>query len=292
MKSIIETFKHSCYNPEFYRNIAQVAWEDAFKTYFKFTFALSILFVIVSGLLLVPQGVRFVRDNAPSLIKKYFPAELVVTINKGEVSTNVTEPYKVAMNPDATSAFKDTALKNVVVIDTGHKFNQETFENYETLALLTKDSLATQSTKGQIAIQDLRVFSFVSGLFTASASIDVSQESLLAWVEKVRASLVYVVPLGLVATFLVTFLGFMMYLLPLFLFALVPFLLAWVKKIPLSYSDAYKMSLYAILPGLVIKDVLNASGYFTVPGSLNLLVFLLIIAINMRNIEQPTLFAK
>ena len=280
MKTILETFKNSFYNPAFYRNIAEVSWKGAFRTYFKFTFFLSIVFAIVSGILLVPQGVSFVRESAPTLVKKYFPAELVVTVKGGEASVNVPVPYIIPMNPGADSAFKDTTLKNVIVIDTEHDFNQKMFDEYQTFALLTKHELVTQSTSGQLAIQQLRV----------TPSMTISQDSLLGWVEKIRSSLVYVVPLGLIATVFITFLGFTLYLIPLFLFALIPFFLAWIKKNPLSYGNAYKMSLYAILPGLVLKDILNAAGFFVVPASLNLLMFLLVIALNMRDIEQPTLF--
>ena len=280
MKTIPDTFKKSVYDPVFYRNIADVSWKNAFRTYFKFTLFLSVMFAIISGLLLVPQGVRFIRDNAPSLVKKYFPAELVVTIKGGEASVNVPEPYVIPINPDDGSAFKNTTLKNLIVLDTQNDFNQKTFDEYQTFALLTKNELITQSTTGQLAIQQLRV----------APSMSINQESLLSWVEKIRASLVYVVPLGLIATVLITLFGFTLYLIPLFLFALIPFFLAWIKKIPLSYGNAYKMSLYAILPGLVLKAVLNASGFLFVPASLNLLMFLLVIALNMRDVEQPTLF--
>src|SRR3989344_3364074 len=139
MKTILETFKNSFYNPDFYRNIAQVSWPDAFRTYFKFTLFLSLVFTVVAGFLLVPQGVRFVRDNASDLAKKYFPTELVVTIKNGEASVNVPVPYMVPMNPSQDSAFKDTPLKNVLVIDTENEFSRKMFENYQTFSLLTKD---------------------------------------------------------------------------------------------------------------------------------------------------------
>lgn len=283
MKAFIETLKKSFYNPEFYRTISQVSWRDAFRTYFKFTAVLSVLFAVISGVLLVPQGVSFVRNNAPELAKKYFPAELVVTIKGGEASVNVPEPYIIPMNQDAgEQAYQKGVFKNFVVIDTQHEFSQKMFDEYQTFALLTKDEFVTQSTTGQLAIQKLRV---VPG-------ISISQESLLAWIETVRSSLIFAVPIGLVITALITLFGFTLYLIPLFLFALIPFFLAWIKKIPLSYGDAYKMSLYAILPGLVLKDILNASGFLFVPASLNLLMFLLVIALNMRDVEQPTLFTE
>ena len=138
----------------------------------------------------------------------------------------------------------------------------------------------TQGNKGKISIQDL------SGV----PDFVVSEEVLLAWVEKVRTSLSVFVPAGIALTFIVIMAGFVLYLVPLLIFALIPFFLAWVKKIPLTYGGAYKMSMYAVVPWLLLKTILNASGFFFVPAYLSFLVFMLIIFVNFREKEQPSLF--
>lgn len=122
------------------------------------------------------------------------------------------------------------------------------------------------------------------------ATID--QTMLLGWVEKIRSALVYIVPAGIFVTIIILFLGYVVYLIPLFLFALIPFFLSKIRKMPLTYRGAYKMSIYAVVPGLVLKTLLNISGFFFVPVYLSLLVFMLVIFINMRKVEQPTLFSS
>jgi hypothetical protein len=50
------------------------------------------------------------------------------------------------------------------------------------------------------------------------------------------------------------------------------------------------MSLYAIVPALALKTLLNIVGVFFIPAYFTFLVFLLIISLNMREAEEPTLF--
>lgn len=87
-------------------------------------------------------------------------------------------------------------------------------------------------------------------------------------------------------------LGYLMYLILLLLLALIPKSIAYLKKMPLSYASAYKMSLYAIIPALALKTLLNILGVFFLPAYFTLLVFMLVIAVNMREKEEPTLFTK
>ncbi len=280
MKNLFKTFQKSLYNPEFYHDVAEAPFKDALRYYLKFTLLLAVFMTVVFSVLLVPQGIRFIKEEAPALVKKYYPEGLIITITKGEASSNVTEPYVVPAEGMAKEALHGRMIDNIFVIDTKNEFNKKTFESYKTLALLTKNEIITHSNRGQIKIQDL----------SSASDLVVSEEVLLAWVEKVRASLSVFVPAGIALMFVVVVAGFILYLVPLLLFALIPFFLAWVKKIPLTYSGAYKMSMYAVLPGLFLKTILNASGFFFAPSFLALLVFMLIISINMREKEQPSLF--
>ncbi len=280
MKNIFETFRKSLYNPEFYHGAVEAPFKDALRHYLKFTLLLAVFMTVAFAVLLVPQGIRFVKEEAPALVKKYYPADLVVTVIKGEASSNVNEPYIIPAEGVAKEVLEGSMIENIFVIDTKNEFNKKTFESYKTIALLTKGEIVTQRDKGQISIQDLG----------EATDIVISEEVVLAWVEKVRASLSVFVPAGIALTFVVIVLGFVLYLVPLLFFALIPFFLAWVKKISLTYGGAYKMSMYAVIPGLVLKSVLNISGFFFVPAYLSLLVFMLIIFINLREKEQPSLF--
>ncbi len=280
MKNLFETFKKSIYNPAFYSTITTLPASDAFRFYAKMVLVLTIVMTIVFSVLLIPQGVRFIKEEAPALVKKYYPAELVITVDKGTASSNVTEPYIIKASDGVKTAVGGSTIENIFVIDTGNEFSKKKFDEYKTFALLTKGEVVTQSNKGQITIQELR----------GAPNMVISQETLLRWVEGVSGSLGAFVPLGILITFVIIMAGFALYLVPLLLFALIPLFLAWIKKMPISYSSAYKISLYAIIPALALKALLNMSGIFFVPPYLTLLVFTLIIFINMRGEAQATLF--
>lgn len=280
MKTIFETFKKSIYDPAFYRSAGKEPFWDIFHYYAKVILILSAVMTVVLGLLLIPVGVSFVKDHAPDLIKTYYPAGLVVHIEKGEATANVKMPYIIPVKQMLGITPPADALQNMFVIDTTRDFDKKIFQDYKTYALLTKTDLVTQNDRGQTTIQSLRTTPIMT----------MSQEVLLGWVEKIRGALGYIVFFGIVATFVILMLGYLGYLVLLLIFALVPLVIAWLKKTPLSYREAYKMSMYAILPALALKTIINLMGVLFIPSYFTLLVFMLIIALNMREVNQPKLF--
>lgn len=281
MKSIFETFKKSVYNPVFYQIVATAPLSEAFRYYIKFTLILSLVMTVALGVLLVPQGIVFVKERAPELVKTYYPKELVVHIEKGIASANVPMPYFVPLI-GATGAATTTAMQNMLVIDTTQGFDKTKFEEYKTYVLLTNTDIVTRNDNGQITIQSLRVV----------PPVTISQDVLLSWVINVQNYTGYIVVIGIIITFIIMMLGYLMYLVLLLLLALIPKSIAYLKKTPLSYVSAYKMSLYAIIPALALKTLLNILGVFFLPAYFTLLVFTLVIAVNMREKEEPTLFTE
>lgn len=280
MKIIFETFKKSIYNPSFYKSISEEPFSGIFHYYAKVTLILSFVMTLVFGIFLAPIGITFIKERAPDLIKTYYPSGLVVHIEKGEASANVPMPYIVPVKQITGNTPPLDSVQNMFVIDTNNNFEKKIFESYKTYGLLTKTEFVTQNSKGDITIQDLR----------GAPTTTISQEVLLGWVEKIHNSIGVIVSFGLVATFVLFIIGYIAYLVPLLIFALIPFFISWLKKTPLSYSSAYKMSLYAIVPALALKTLLNMVGILILPAYLTLLVFMLIMALNMREVKPQTLF--
>lgn len=276
MKTIFETFKRSVYDPVFYQNVAEESLSKGVSYYVKFSLILAVIVTTVLGVLLVPQGVVFLKNGAGDVVKNYFPPELSIKIKNGEVSVDVPEPY-VLPGKDATLALlKEQGLLNMLVIDTKHDFDKKKFEEYKTFSLLTKNEIVTQSAKGQITIKQLDGF----------PNATVSQGWLLSLIEKLQDSVWYIIIGGLAGTFVVVLLGYLGYLGILLVFAVIPLLVAYLKKTPISYATAYKMSLYAILPAIALKTLLNIMGVVVLPSYFVLLVFMLVVTINMREVKN------
>lgn len=279
MKTIFETFKKSIYNPAFYREAAEKPLSSIIKYYAKATLLLTVFLVVVMGLYLIPRGVMFVKERAPYLVSAYYPKELVVKIDKGVASANVPMPYVVPLKTlsiDATVG----GVQNMLVINTDEEFVKSKFDEYSTYALLTKTDIVSRGENDSITIQPL----------SRTLTTVISQDTLSSWVVNIQDFLWWVILIIIVAMFVFAFLGYMMYLVPLLLFAFIPKLVAYIKKTPLSYQAAYKMSLYAIVPALALKTLLNALHVFFLPSYFTFLVFMLIITINMREEAEPTLF--
>lgn len=282
MKTLFQTFKKSIYNPEFYRMAPDANTGDILRSYAKITFVFALFATVMFSAILVPQGVRFIRDIAPALVAEHYPADLTVRIEKGEASASAIQPYAIAGSNSTREVLKESGLENILVIDTVNDFNSKVFEDYKTFILLTKSQIVTRNNNGNTTVQSLK----------GMPDMVIDQPALLSLVEEIHAALIYIVPVGIFVTLIILFFGYIAYLIPLFLFALIPFFLARVKKVPLTYGGAYKMSMYAVLPGLALKTILNVGGFFFVPAYFSLLVFMLVIFINMREVEQPTLFTE
>jgi len=217
MKTIFETFKKSIYNPVFYQNAVTTPLSDIVRYYIKFSLLLSVAMTVYLGVALVPQGIRFVKEHAPELVKSYFPAELTINIEKGIASVNVKEPYIILGKNGSQAVLKEQGLESMLVIDTKNEFNKNKFDEYKTFALLTKTEIVTRSNNGQITIQDLR----------AAPDASINQEWLLSWVEKTKDSLGTIVFVGIIGTFIAMLFGYLKYFIVLLLFALIPRLIAY-----------------------------------------------------------------
>jgi len=279
MKTILETFKKSLYNPEFYKNAGEAPLGEAIRYYVKAALVLTLIMTVMLGVMLIPQGISFIKDRAPYLVNAYYPKELSVRVEKGVASANVEMPYFVSLKT-FSKATTTGAVENMLVIDTENDFSRAVFEGYSTYALLTKTDIVTRDENGAITIQPLGR--------TLTATIN--QEVLFSLVEDVQNYLGRIIAFGLFATLIIVFSGFLMYLIPVLLFALIPKFIGYIKKTPISYGAAYKMSLYAIVPALALKTLINSVGIFFLPSYFTLLVFLLIISLNMRETPEPTLF--
>lgn len=270
---IIETFQKSLYNPSFYRSVATMPLKDALRAYVVMVGVFTLLATVVFSLLLIPRVSRFLDEGAGSLVDQYYPSGLEIHIEKGVASINASLPYFIPGKQSTLEMLsRDVPLKNLLVIDTRSDFEKAQFEEYKTFALLTQRELVTRGERGRITIQSLSSFS----------NTTINTETLRHFIERARSWYPLVAVGGVLALMVVLFAGYLLYLVPLFVFALIPFFIAWVKRSPLSYASAYKMSLYAVIPGLALKTLLNMGGYFFVPAYLSLLIFMLVIVVNMQ----------
>jgi len=277
MKNTFEIFKKSLSSISLYREAREAPLRNGIRYYVKAILVLSLFATLAFGVFSVPQGVRFMREEAVLIIQEKYPAGLEVTIKNGEASTNSVAPSFIQGEKKTLSAlFQDDAIENILVIDTGREYDKEVFDDYHTFALLAKHNIVIRGTEERVTVQSLRRI----------PEMTITGTSLVTFVEKLNNSLALFIILSLFIVFVLLFVGYLVYLVPLALFALIPFFLAWMKNIPLTYRGAYKMSVYAVVPGLVLKTLFNVGGIFFVPAYFSLLIFMLVIFLVMKKLKQ------
>ena len=189
MKNIFEIFKKSIFDVRLYREVSVAPLRNGIRYYVKVVLLFSFFATFAFGLFSVPQGVRFMREEAPLFVQEKYPEGLEVTIKNGEVFTNTTSPSFISGKKEAlTTLFQDSSIENILVIDTQHDYSKEVFDSYHTFALLTKYNIATRGAEGRVTVQSLRGF----------PEVTITGTLLINFLEKLNNSLALFVILSLV----------------------------------------------------------------------------------------------
>lgn len=277
--NFFKKISRSFYSPEFYQQVLKERFLNAIKY---FLGLIVLLAIIQTTSVFPPKTLLSLRGETQKVIEKIadiYPPELEIRLTNGQVSTNVNEPYFISL-PEVFSESR-RSTQNLLVIDTKTPYSSFQFNQYQTLAWLTSDSLFFADTsEGKNEALDLSK--------TPDLSIDKNQVDALMVkiIPFVKDIVLLVIPL--------VFLGFYsLYssrLIYLFFFSIIVFFLLRVFKNPLSYRQCYKLSLYAITPALLIdlffslsRRWLNLDGFpymFT-------LISLIIVVLNLIPTQSP-----
>ncbi len=266
MKKALKTFGNeiavSAGDPAKLAKFGKKRLSSSLRYLFWFLFCLSLattLWVCLSLSLLIPRITPFV-DSATSELRSLYPANLVVKVQGGRLSTNGREPVQIDLPPKLKKAFADNPGKNkkfagvehLVVIDT--KAETERFYDYHTLMLLTDRSMVVADDyKGGV-----RVIPYEAG-----RNIMVTRQS---YVQIVDAAAPFVRSLPALASSAVIFLGFVLpfviagttwlwYLVYLLVATLAALLLAKMMGRKHTYGELYRLGAYAITLPLLYNAV-------------------------------------
>lgn len=276
--------KDSVYNPGFYQDLKNQKFSDSVKYFAKFALIVSVvvaLFPIVIGIGLLTWQSQRVADVRQQIVQT-FPSELTLSIKNGEISTNVDEPYSIAI-PDGiknTVSQKQASypLDNLLVINTHKQIETSDFQNYKTLAVLGKNEFGVLDPgRGKVEIQNLDRFAF-------NYTLDRSGfESLVNTIWKLAKILGFMLLILLpFIIFFGIFIGYMMYLL---FGALVIWLAADLGKRSLSYKESYQAGLHLITLPIIGEFLLPFIFHIFFVFTLTLFI---LAYMNFKQIETAT----
>ncbi|MEK7646079.1 MAG: DUF1189 family protein [Patescibacteria group bacterium] len=271
--SIFKDIKNSVYSPQFYSHIITGSGSKAFWYFIKFNLLLVAVVTVIAGAILIPLAMTFLSQENVSSISSYYPQDLEVVVKKGIVSTNVTEPYAIAM-PEKWTSEKPSSdePKNLLVINTKAPFTIESFDAYDTVVLLTKDSLvARDDNKGKLTIQKLE-----------DLNVTINRAQINTWTTSIVPFLKVIIPFVLVGLAIGLFL--LILISKLFLIAIgavLLFIAGKITKSSVTYSQWFKIGLYAVTPLILIEIIALALG-IDLAWYVSLLILIISVFVNTR----------
>jgi len=280
---LLGNIRSSIYGPAYYASLTEKPFSYSIKYFLSLAVVLTVVLSAVMLFSIVPNVHSFLSTTSAKILD-YYPSDLQVTISHGKVSTNVTEPYSLRLPAElmakrTASSASSSVPENLLVIDTKDPFTVDEFKNDHTLLLLTGDSFAyiRDQSKQDIDIQPLgQNFSMVLNKGTAASFVQKMRSYF--WI--IYAATIVLVPVGI-------FIGTMVRLAYLFLFALLVWVFMRMRKITSGYKKAYQLGLHLVTTPLIIGvfcsifiPTENIPFLFTA-------IALVMMVVNIRSVPSP-----
>jgi hypothetical protein len=262
--------RNSIYSPAFYSNIPQKSLGSAIGYFLLLSLFLTIIQSISPIWKFSTTGQTEIKKFVDQA-KNFYPSGLEVKVQKGKVSTNVQEPYYISLPKDKNRTAEDN--QNLVVIDTKTPFSVEQYNQYETFAWITENSVITKS-ENKIQINDL----------SKTSNITINKTFVMSLINKFSPWLKLITPLviiGILIGIYITYAGRLIYL---FFLALIVWLLAKLFKKPLTYGGSYKIGLHAVTLGF-IADLLF--GWIHFPGFVFMFTLISLAVVLANMLSKP-----
>lgn len=262
IKSYFLALWGSLVSPQYYAELKNKSFWYTFKIYVVTFLLLTAVFTIAGGYLFHQSVGQYAPDFVQDL-KNIYPSELVVTVENGIVSSNVSEPYFIPISRlqesrylnelfkdvEAENEMGETSIENLIVIDT--RGSVEDFYSYQTFMLVTDNSISVVGKEGRIETTVLT--EEVSGVVDQSV------------VDSVILSLIsashFLTPLVVAFTFgAFTFFFPVMFMSMLLWYAIPVLFGARFGSLKLSYGQSYQYAMHMILPVCAITILLAVFG--------------------------------
>lgn len=258
----------SIYSPSFYAKVPG----ERFVVGLTYLNVLVFLASLYFSFTIIPALFTTISSDTIRAVINYIPAELEVTIGPDGISTNQTEPYYIPMSGKTAGE-----EKNFVVFDTKSDFTLEQFESYSTYVLVKKNYIVSASKQG----------TKITPIKNIEKTTVVSRSVVQSWADKLTP---YLMPFNVVVSLFMIVLVYLCSLagrmIGLLVFTVPVWLYAKIRKMPLTYGNAYKISMHAITFTFIIAVVCSAlSVHFAFWTEF--LLFCLMVVLNIRPGEVP-----
>ena len=287
----LQTFKYifwkSLTKPEYYEDVVTAKFSFSLKYLYAllfFSYLLLGMKTAVSVTVSIPKIPNFIED-AKKVLSNIYPEELVLTIQDKKISTNVVEPYFIAI-PREMGIPKGEA-RYLLAIDTSAVITD--FEKYQSFFLLSKEFVAMKDNNSGYKVQPLDEI-----LKDVPDGTKIKKTDFNYLMEKIYPYFNYLYPFAYIAVALLLTLwplfmaGFNLLgkLIMLAVYSLPLIILAKLLKRSLTYKNVYRMSMHGLTVSVLISTFLALIN-FNLPY-ISLLAFLLWMIIVVLKQEHVT----
>ena len=249
LASLIETFKRSIYDLDFYAELSKRSFRFAFLYLYVLLAISTGIFLIKTTIFLfpkLPQVDSFVQKVRYS-VKTSYPTDLVVTIKNGELQTNVSEPFYINFPQELNR--KELGSYHIIAIDTSASL--ENFYRYRSMFLLTKNAVVTPDENNGFKVTP----------FQKNLNLRIDRDTYEIFVAKIEQYLNFVKPLviygGLlfliIGPWIGAWIGMFGKIILVFFVSLLLFVLAKSVRANLRFASIYKMSLFGLTLSIIIS---------------------------------------
>jgi len=156
LKTFFYSLKKSLFEPNYYKDIAKAGFGSSFRYLWFLLFILVFIKSFVLGGLYLKNRPRIQPEVNKLTVyaENLYPKELELTVKKGQLLTNVKEPYFF----DFEKKQLQSGQKHFLIIDT--KGSIENYPNYNSYVLATKNAVVYPSKSENNRIGETSVFYF------------------------------------------------------------------------------------------------------------------------------------
>ncbi len=272
LKTFFYSFKKSLFEPKYYKDIAKVNFWFSFKYLWFLLFILVLIksFTIGGQYLKNRPSIQPEVNKLLTYAENFYPKGLELKIKKGQLLTNVKEPYTFDLGKNEWQ----TDQRHLLIIDT--KGSIENYPNYNVYILATKNAVVYPSKSRNNQIGETSVFYFrdLKQDLTLNKNIyDNALNVVRPYTNKILFFADYIV---LAFLFLFLIFGSLFWtggtMFGLLFLTLLVWIVNLIFKKQYSYGSLYKMGMHAVTWPILITEV---AKYLKFPfPSLYALIFL------------------
>jgi len=240
MRFYLKKIRDNISNRSYYEDIFAGSLNSSFRYYFKMVMWLALIYTAFIAIFILPNFIDWSRQLVKNLATEY-PAELVITVDQGQISTNQTEPIKIPLALSERYLFNSvptasSTKDNLLVINTKKAFIADEAASYRALMILTENSLVLVNNDGEAVINILPT--------TAGGTITVNDVLILA--QKFQNYAYLLAPVLVLVIYFYSLVILTMLLVVVAIIALLTYLLFVLTKKPITYRQALAVTLHAV----------------------------------------------